>query len=71
MCNVSKLKSKIVENGMTVSKFADAALIGRDTLYRRLRSGGNHFTLEEIQKITKILSLTSEEVMLIFFTDTK
>lgn len=67
MVNVDKLRGKIVECRMTVDEVAKAVGINTATLYRRLNGGGGTFTIDEADKIAKILSLTADELNKIFF----
>lgn len=65
MCNVLKLKGKIVENGMTLEDFAKAISIDRSTLQRRMDRSEN-FTVGEVSRIAGVLSLTGDEAISIF-----
>lgn len=67
MVNISKLKGKIVENGLSIEKLADLIGINRSTLYRKLNHKGETFTIKEASLIAKTLKLTAEEVNFIFF----
>ena len=68
MLNAKKLKGKIVENDLNVSTLA--AQIGMDpaTFYRRL-NGESSFTLAEVDRIVKVLSLSVSDAVSIFFTE--
>lgn len=66
MVNVDKLRGKIVECRMTVDEVAKAIGSNAATLYRRLNGGGGTFTIDEADKIAKILSLTADELNIIF-----
>ena len=67
--NVLKLKGKIVENGLSVSKLAVELDINESTFYRKLDNGGMSFTVGELMKITDILKLNRNEFNNIFFND--
>lgn len=67
MVNVDKLKGKMVERRMSVEDVAVAIGLNVSTLYRRLNNGGNTFTIEEADKIAKLLDLTADELNKIFF----
>lgn len=67
MVHVNKLKGKIVENGLRISYVADHIGMDRATLYRRLKEGGEDFTVKEITRLSKLLNLTGEEINDIFF----
>lgn len=66
MMNPDKLRGKIVENGYSCKTFSDAIGIGRTALYRKL-NGTTEFSRSEIQAITTVLHLTSEQLLDIFF----
>lgn len=65
--NVNKLKGKLTELGMTVSDLA--ALMGYDksALYRRIKNNGASLTIDEANSIIRILKLTKDEAISIFF----
>lgn len=67
MVNTDKLRGKIVERRMTIESVASAVGINTSTLYRRISRGGGSFTIEEADKIAKVLNLTAEELNEIFF----
>lgn len=67
MVNVSMLRGKIVECNTTQEAVADAIGINKSTFYRKMKQNGKKFTVAEVQKIADILSLTSDEVLKIFF----
>lgn len=67
MVNVDKLRGKIVECRMTIEELARAVGVDRATLYRRISGGGGSFTIEEADKIAKVLSLSADELNKIFF----
>ena len=65
--DVQKLKGKIVENGQNVESLSAELGINIGTFYRKLKN--NSFSIKEASELKKILSLTSEEAIAIFFTD--
>ena len=67
MVDVEKLKTEIKESGQTVRDVADKMGIDVSTLYRKLQSGGESFTVKEASQITEILSLRREKAQAIFF----
>ncbi len=67
--NVNKLKGKIVENEMNITTLAKRMGVDRATLYRKINRDGETFTIKEVNLIVKILNLTTEETMEIFFKD--
>lgn len=64
MCNVMKLKGKIVENGYNQESFAEAIGMSKATLIRRLADG--NFTIGEASRIIDVLHLTKNEATEIF-----
>ena len=60
------LEAKTKEHGLTNEDVANALNIGPTTYYRKKR-GETDFYREEIQKIRKILELSSSDVDAIFF----
>lgn len=69
MVNVNKLRGKIIEKGLSVKELADNLEMDRSTLYRKMNSEGDTMTINDAEKISKILNLTLEEVNSIFFSD--
>lgn len=67
--NLNKLRGKIVENELSIPKVAEILEIDRSTLYRKLNENGDKLTIKEANKIVKILHLSKEEAMAIFFKD--
>lgn len=68
MINVNKLKGKIVEKGMTISSVAAEIGISAAALYSKLDNNSNSTMLiREASAIGKLLELTSEEMLSIFF----
>lgn len=70
MVNVNKLKGKIVENEKTIAELAEKIGLDRSTLYRKLSSDGETFTIKEANLICKELKLSKQEAMEIFFNQT-
>lgn len=70
MVNIDKLRGVIKEKRETVETLANAIGIDRATLYRRLNSGGEDFTVKEVDSITRYLNLDVETAMCIFFSST-
>lgn len=68
MVNVLKLKAKLVENGKNVDFLAKNIGVNRATIYRKLDGGGNDFTIGEVDKISRVLNLTAEDINGIFFS---
>lgn len=68
MVNVNKLKGVIVEKQVSVKELSESLGIDESTFYRKLRSGGDPFTIGEADKVAKFLNLTKEEATAIFFS---
>lgn len=66
MSNVSLLKERITESGMTMVNVAKRANIGRVTLYNRL-NGHGEFTAPEIVGLSTALNLSKADREKIFF----
>lgn len=67
MVNVNKLKGKIVENDLSVEQLSAKIGVNASTIYRKMASGGESFTIEEATSIKNCLNLSEEEAMAIFF----
>lgn len=65
--NVEKLKLVIVEKNTTQESVADSLGIDRSTFYRKMKSSGKTFSVEEVQKMVDTIPLTSNEAVQIFF----
>ncbi len=64
--NFNLLRAKIVEMGYNMKTFSKATGINRVSLYRRL-SGEVEFDRKEIDVISNVLSLNSDQIFEIFF----
>lgn len=69
--NVLKLKGKVVENNFTIEKIAENLGIDRSTLYRKLNDNGDNITIKQANIIVKLLKLSSQETISIFFEQIK
>ncbi|MDY2632408.1 MAG: helix-turn-helix domain-containing protein [Clostridium sp.] len=67
MVNVNKLKGKIVEKGISISKLAETLNLAPSTLYRKLNDNGTTLTIGQVDGIVKSLGLNSIEASEIFF----
>ncbi|MFG6379466.1 MAG: XRE family transcriptional regulator [Lachnospiraceae bacterium] len=68
MVNINKLKGKIVECGMNVEILAEKIGMNKSTLYRKLSSTDDVFTIREADLIARELKLTYSEINAIFFS---
>lgn len=66
MLNKNKLKGKILEKGLSVTKVANLLGVNQATLHRKL-NGNSEFTRSEIQILRLALELNSQEMEAIFF----
>lgn len=66
--NINKLKGRIIECGMNVEKVAEIIGMDKSTLYRKINSNGENFTIKEADLIANALKLTYHEVNAIFFS---
>ncbi len=68
MVNINKLKGKIVERELNITELALKINIDKATLYRKINNKGENFTIKEVDKISKVLLLSLEEMNSIFFS---
>ena len=62
--HIARLKGKIVEQ----EAVASAIGMDRSTFYRKLKDGGEKFTIGEIHGIVSAVPLSRDEAIDIFFT---
>jgi predicted XRE-type DNA-binding protein len=65
--NIPKIKGLMAEQMMTQRAMAEMLGISLSSFHRKLKSGGNRFTLEELIKIKQALGLSEKEASEIFF----
>ncbi len=65
MCNLAKLRGKMVEEGVTQEALADSLNIDRSTINRKM-TGKASFTVGEAEKISIFLRLSKEDSVSIF-----
>ena len=68
--NTNKLKGKIAENGLTITELAEIMGIDKSTLYRKISNNGETMLVKDAQAIAKALSLTKDDAVSIFFSET-
>lgn len=61
------LRKAIKQCGLTVEKTLEAAGINKTKFYRKLREGGDKLSLGDAKKIAKVLQLSEEAAMVIFW----
>lgn len=64
--NNAKLVGKIAEKGFTKSSIADEIGISRSGMWKKFQ-GQYSWTLEDIYGLSKVLELTSDEILAIWF----
>ena len=67
MVNINRLKAAIIERGMSIESVAKASGIEKTGLYRRIKSGGGKFTIDEVEALSKAMGLGYHEINRIFF----
>lgn len=67
--NVSKLRGKIAENGLTQAKIAAMISVNRSTFSRKMRSSALKFSVGEMLRIAEILHLSPDEASQIFLEE--
>lgn len=65
--NVGLLRTAAKEKNMSIEDVAKSAGIDRATMYRRIKAGGDKFTVDEAQKIAAAIRLSKEQAVAIFF----
>lgn len=68
MLNVQMFKGKVVERGLTLGAVANAINIDKSTMSRKLSNDGDEFTIKQADALVKLLALTPDEAMAIFFS---
>lgn len=67
MANIMKLKGLIVERGTTHEAVADSLGIDRSTFHRKLKAGGDTFTVADVNKMIVAIPISFSEAKEIFF----
>lgn len=67
MVNVKKLRAKIIEKGLTITKISQKLDMDSSTFYRKLKNNGAFLTIKDVDKLFKILELDTQEANNIFF----
>lgn len=67
MVNVNKLKGAIVEKNKTQQEVAELIGMSKSTFYRKM-AGGQSFTIGDVNNMIKVIPLTDEEAIDIFFS---
>ena len=69
MVNIRKLKAKLVEKDISIIQLANIIGIDKSTVYKKLNKSGENFTVKDVERISKALSLPYEDINDIFFTN--
>lgn len=64
MFNSEKLRDKMRENDVPISKVLANLGINKSTFYRKMNSGG--FTISEASKLVEVVGLTKSDAVSIF-----
>lgn len=67
MINTDRLKLALQARGITVEQASESLGINPSTFYRKLTRNGKTFSVEEVQRLAKLLNLDSETLQQIFF----
>ena len=67
MTNMDKLRGKMTEKRMSVEELAGILGLTKATVYRKISTDGETFTVGEANKIVETLNLTTDEALAIFF----
>ena len=66
--NILKLKAKLTELGMNITELGEKMGYDKATIYRRLKDNGARLSISDANMIIKVLRLTRDEAISIFFT---
>ncbi|WP_294408393.1 helix-turn-helix transcriptional regulator [uncultured Ruminococcus sp.] len=66
--NINDLNAEIARCGLTIPKLAERVGMDKKTLYSRMK-GETAFKQPEIASISKILNLSQDKILSIFFAD--
>lgn len=66
--NYDDLRAEIARANLSIPKLAEIIKIDKKTLYSRMH-GDTAFDQKEISEISKVLNLSAEKIMSIFFAD--
>lgn len=69
MVNIPKLKGKLVENELTIAQISERIGVDKSTIYRKINSGGDNFTIGEVQMLARELKLNLCDINAIFFAN--
>lgn len=65
--NENEFKAEIIRRGMSIPKLAEKTGISKKRIYSKIKRG--NFNQIEILQIKKVLNLTNDELICIFFEE--
>ncbi len=66
--NINDLRAEIARNNLSIPKLAKLIDMNKKTLYKRI-NGEVSFTQKEILAISRVLNLSPDKIMSIFFAE--
>lgn len=66
--NIRMLKAKLTELGINITELGEKMGYDKSTIYRRLKDNGAGLSVSDANQIIKILKLTRDESVGIFFS---
>lgn len=66
--NIRMLKAKLTELGINITELGEKMGYDKSTIYRRLKDNGAGLSVSDANQIIKILKLTRDESIGIFFS---
>lgn len=67
--DISRLKGKIAEKGLTQESVAKELGVDNSTFIRKMKASGLTFSIGQMHKLVDILSITPEDAQQIFLSD--
>jgi predicted transcriptional regulator len=64
--NTEELKRQITAAGLTIGEISELLGIDHSTFYRKMKCGGETFTVGQMHKIVEVLHLSNDEAKFIF-----
>ena len=66
MVNIERLKTALKDQSLSIDQVAEALDCDRATVYRRFQQSAK-FTVDEVDRLSKLLNLSAEKMQQIFF----
>ena len=66
MLDVARLRNTIKQRGLTINMVASSIGVNKSIFYRKLKNGGDNFTISEMNAIIKHLGIAKNDVIEIF-----